>query len=171
MDTTYTTHLICAPQLSGVATIGALLAEPGDRVAVDTPLIRLCIDGAEQEVCAPEAGLVGDFMVARHEAVSSSDLLLTMEIEEKTMQLFPLLEEEPEFAPACMLSERGQVILSQSSSMLSVVPEAAQLAAKLALDLSEVPPGPDGVVDTDAVTDHVRDILIRWRKLRRLVLD
>ncbi|SFN47897.1 Biotin-requiring enzyme [Formivibrio citricus] len=171
MNTPYTTHLICAPQLNGAATIGALLATPGESVVADTPLVLLHVDGQAQEVCAPEAGLVGSFVVERDEAVSSGDLLLTMEIEEKAMQLFPLLDEEPGFAPACTLPEAKPAAVDRQNGTLTVAPEAASLAARLALDLAEVPPGPDGVVDEDAVTDHVRDILIRWRKLKRLVVD
>lgn len=170
MNTTYTTHLICAPQLDGAATIGALLATPGEMVTADTPLVLLHVDGEAQEICAPEAGVVGNFVVERHDDVSSGDLLLTMEIEEKTLQLFPLLEEEPGFAPACLLPEVAPPLPMKSQGMLSVTPEAASLAATLALDLAEVPPSSGGVVDEDAVTDHVRDILIRWRKLRRLVV-
>lgn len=173
MSTTYTTHLICAPQLVGAATIGALLVTPGQYVAADAPLLRLLVEeGGLQEVHAPEAGQVGSFTVALNEMVSSGDLLLTMEIEEKTTQLFPLLDEEPAFAAACSLpsvTETAPAMVPMGS--LQVAPAAARLAAALALDLAEVAPGPDGVVDEDAVTDHVRDILIRWRKLRRLVQD
>ncbi len=171
MNTTYTTHLICAPQLDGAATIGAMLATPGEMVAADTPLVLLHVDGEAQEICAPEAGIVGSFVVERHDDVSSGDLLLTMEIEEKTLQLFPLLEEEPGFAPACLLPEVALPMSVKPRGVLTVAPEAARLASRLALDLADVPPGPDGVVDEDAVTDYVRDILIRWRKLRRLVSD
>lgn len=171
MNTPYTTHLICAPQLNGVATIGALLVVPGESVAADTPLLLLHLDGLAQEVCAPEAGLVGSFVVEKNEVVSSGDLLLTMEIEEKAMQLFPLLDEEPGFAPACTLPEARSEAAARPGGTLTVAPGAASLAARLALDLAEVPPGPEGVVDEEAVTDHVRDILIRWRKLKRLVSD
>ena len=171
MDTRYTTHLICAPQLSGLATIGILLANPGERVAADAPLVLLHQDGNVQEVCAPEAGWVGSFVVEQHEVVSSGDLLLTMEIEEKTTQIFPLLSEAPDFAPACQLPEAFLPTTKAALGVLTVAPEAARLAARLALDLAEVPPGPEGVVDEEAVTDHVRDILIRWRKLKRLVSD
>lgn len=171
MSTTYTTHLICAPQLAGAATIGALLVTPGQYVTADAPLLQLLVDEeAPQEVYAPEAGLVGGFTVALHERVSSCDLLLTMEIEEKATQLFPLLDDEPAFAPVCAQSFAADAV-PVSIGALQVAPAAARLAAALALDLAEVAPGPDGIVDEDAVTDHVRDILIRWRKLRRLVQD
>ena len=100
MNSTYTTHLICAPQLEEMTTIGALLAVPGNRVEIDTPLLQLQSGKQILEVCAPETGIVGDYTVTLNETVESGDLLLTMEIEEKPFGFLPMLEEEPAFSPA-----------------------------------------------------------------------
>ena len=91
MNSTYTTHLICAPQLEGAATIGALLVTPGSRVETDTPLVLLHSDGLPLDVCAPEAGIIGDFSVALNDTVMPGDLLLTMEIEEKPFGWLPMV--------------------------------------------------------------------------------
>lgn len=172
MKLNYTTHLICTPQLDAPATIGALLVCPGDHVEADTPLMLLHGAGLTLEVCAPEAGIVGELVVALQESVSSGDLLLTMEIEEKPFGFLPMLEEEPGFAPACQLPyPEHRTVSVRSSAPLQVQPEAASFAARLGVDLADVQPGPDGIVDDEAIAAHVRDILIRWRKLRRLLTD
>lgn len=172
MKPIYTTHLICTPQLEMPATIGALLVRPGDQVEADTPLVLLHGAGLTLEVCAPEAGMVGEFVVAPHEPVNSGDLLLTMEIEEKPFGFLPMVEEEPAFAPACQLPyAKTRSGSARATDHLQIQPEAARLAARLGVDLADVPPDADGMVDDEAVASHVRDILIRWRKLRRLLND
>ena len=93
MNSTYTTHLICAPQLEEMTTIGALLAVPGNRVEIDTPLLQLQSGKQILEVCAPETGIVGDYTVTLNETVESGDLLLTMEIEEQPFGFLPMVEE------------------------------------------------------------------------------
>ncbi len=170
MNSTYTTHLICAPQLEGAATIGTLLVAPGEHVETDAPLLMLHGPDMALEVCAPEAGIIGDITVAVHESVMPGDLLLTMEIEEKPFGWLPMVEEEPAFAPACQLPY-PEPAAPRANAPLQIDPVAASLAARLGVDLTEVAPGPDGVVDDEAITAHVRDILIRWRKLRRLVAN
>lgn len=166
MNSTYTTHLICAPQLEGRATIGALLAAPGSRVEVDAPLLQLQTEKQVLEVCAPETGIVGDYTVTLNENVESGDLLLTMEIEEKPFGFFPILEEEPAFAPACLQAQPKPV--PSRSIPLQIAPEAASLAARLGVDLAVVKPGPDDIIDEEAVCAHVRDVMVRWKKLLRL---
>lgn len=171
MNSTYTTHLICAPQLNGMATIGALLVEAGAHVETDTPLVLLHSQDQALEVCAPEAGIVGDYTVKLHENVMPGDLLLTMEIEEKPFGFMPMLEEEPVFAPACQQAYPTPLSPSRSNVPLQVCAEAASLAARLGVDITDVRPGPDGVVDDESIAAYVRDVLIRWRKIRRLVAD
>lgn len=172
MAPTYTTHLICAPQFNAHAVITALLVQPGAHVETDAPLVRL--EGADfsLEVCAPEAGMVGEFMVEPGSSVTSNELLLTMEIEENPFGFLPMLEEEPAFSPACLLAQTPPPATQNSSDIpLRVLPEAASLAARLGVDLAEVRPGVEGIVDDEAISAHVRDILVRWRKIRRLLSD
>lgn len=170
MEPTYTTHLICAPQFDGIAAISALLVRPGEAVEADAPLIQLRGSSFSLEVCAPEAGVIGEFTVAMGDSIASNDLLLTMEIEEKPFGFLPMLEEEPAFAPACQLPQATPKTV-HNRVPLQVQPDAASLAARLGVDLTEVVPGPEGIVDDEAIVTHVRDILVRWRKIRRLLSD
>jgi pyruvate/2-oxoglutarate dehydrogenase complex dihydrolipoamide acyltransferase (E2) component len=166
VKTTYTTHLICAPQEEDEAVVGEYLVAAGQRVEADQILVVLHSSSGLLEVTAPEGGLIGQLLSAKNEIVQPGELLITMEIEEKPFG-FMGIEEEPEYAPACQLSY-PEADFSPART-LSVVPSAARLAGMLALDLSEVQPGPDGMVDEEAVAAHVRDILIRWRKVKRLL--
>lgn len=173
MNPIYTTHLICAPQLELPTIIGALLAAPGDFVEADDPLVLLYSSGIQHEVCAPEAGYVGYFTVNLNETIHSHDLLLTMEIEEKPIGFSPFMEEEPTHIPACKQAEPlktsadTQKISSQKS--MQVTNEAAELAAKLGVNIAEVNADEDGIVDEDAISAYVRDILLRWQKMQRLL--
>ncbi len=169
MNSTYTTHLICAPQLEEMTTIGALLAVPGNRVEIDTPLLQLQSGKQILEVCAPETGIVGDYTVTLNETVESGDLLLTMEIEEQPFGFLPMVEEEPAFAPTCLQAHPNPV--PSESIPLRIIPEAASLAARLGVDLATVKPGLGDIIDEEAVFAHVRDIMIRWKKLLRLASD
>lgn len=171
MNSTYTTHLICAPQLEAVATIGALLITPGSQVEADTPLVLLHCAGQVLDVCAPEAGFVSEYHVRMNESIAANDLLLTMEIEEKPFDFLPMIEEEPTFVPACQQAYSQKPAVDQPRTPLQVESAAASLAARLGVDLTEVRSGPDGMIDDEAIYSHVRDVLIRWRKLRRLVAD
>ena len=169
MKTTYTTHLICAPHLDDVAVVSEYRVMAGQEVEADQILAILQSAAGAFEVSAPERGLIGNLIAAENEQVQPGDLLLMMEVEEKPFG-FMGLEEEPEYAPACQLAYTAAPV-QRSSSRLSIEPAAARLAGMLALDLSEVRPGPDGEVDEEAVAAHVRDILIRWRKVKRLLSE
>jgi pyruvate/2-oxoglutarate dehydrogenase complex dihydrolipoamide acyltransferase (E2) component len=169
VKTTYTTHLICAPHLQDIAVVSEYHVYAGQKVEADQVLVVLQSPNGALEVSAPEAGLIGQLLSAEHEQVQPGELLLTMEIEEKPFG-FMGLEEEPEFAPACQLAYAAPAPALVAKA-LHVEPAAARLAGMLALDLSEVRPGPDGEVDEEAVAAHVRDILIRWRKVKRLLSE
>ena len=56
-----------------------ILVSPGDRVAVDDPLLTLESDKATMDVPAPFAGTVGDLHVKVGDKVSQGTLLLTIE--------------------------------------------------------------------------------------------
>lgn len=167
MNSIYTTHLICAPQLDVPTIVGAILSEPGDFVEADDPLVLLHGAGLSLEVCALEAGIVGYFTVKVGELVATNDLLLTMEIEEKPFSFLPMVEEEPVFAPACQMYPAKNPVADTSKS-LQVTSEAANLAARLGINLVDVKPGQNGIIDDEAIIHHVRDILVRWHKIQQL---
>lgn len=172
MKNSYTTHLICAPETEAEVWVKTLLVESGQKVQADELLVLL--EGANEtlEVSAPESGIVGDILVSNGALIVSGDLLLTMEIEEKPFGFLPFAAEgvEDDLPPACRVMPLPASTSPAAGQSLRVSSEAATLAARLALDLNEVAAGPDGMVDEDAVFDHVRDILIRWQKLKRLVV-
>ncbi len=166
----YTTHLICAPELDNSGAMVTLLVQAGERVRIDTPLVRLVGQDWQMEVCAPATGLIGEIAVTEGSDIESNDLLLTMEIEELPFNFLPILEDEPAFAPACQLPY-APVTPIRGKAPLRIMPEAASLAARLGVDLAEVKPDAEDIVDEEAIAAHVRDILVRWRKIRRLLLD
>ena len=172
MNPIYTTHLICAPQLEAPTIIGALLAEPGDYVEADDPLVLLYSAGMEHEVCAPEAGVIGYYTVNINESIASNDLLLTMEIEEKPIGFSPILDEEPEYAAACKQAEPLTQLVKASYSeqkSLQISHDAAVLASKLGVNLTELKADEEGMINEEVVTEYVRDILMRWNKIQNLV--
>ncbi|MDW5416296.1 hypothetical protein R6242_06890 [Iodobacter sp. CM08] len=154
--TAFTTHLICVPELDNTASVTALHILPGQHVQINTPLLTLKCGGELVEICAPETGWVSHMMVTLTETVACGDLLLQMEIEEVPVQMFGT--EELSFASACQLDW-------PAAPLLSVSPLAAQLAAKLGVDLSTVTPqGPS--IEIADVEAHVRSIMLQWLDAR-----
>ncbi|MDR3412309.1 MAG: hypothetical protein P4L87_15440 [Formivibrio sp.] len=171
MNPTYTTHLICTPDLDGSsAAIVTMLVFPGDHVEMDDPLVLLRTDDNNLEVCAPEAGTIGEIVAKADDNVRSGDLLLTMEIEEKPFGFLPMMEEEPGFAPSCQLPYPKHKTTGDHTP-LKILPETASMAARLGVDLADVSPDMDGVIDNEAVASYIRDVMVRWRKLRRLITE
>ena len=156
--TAFTTHLICVPELENTATVSSLHILPGQHVQSNTPLLTLSSGGVTIEICAPEAGLVSHLMVSVCETVACGDLLLQMEIEEVPMHIFGT-EVEATFAKACQLDW-------PEATPFSVSPLAAQLAARLGVDLSTVIAHGEHIEITD-VEAHVRAIMLQWQQLNR----
>lgn len=172
MNQTYTTHLMCAPELQSPATVSGIHVQSGECVETDALLIQLQIAETFLDICAPESGIVGEILVAAHESVSSHDLLLTMEIEEQEFGFLPLPEVEQTLPPACLIPTKlPKTAPHPENHPLRILPESARMAARFGVNLAEVKPGPDGVVDDEAITLYIRDILTRWSKLQRLLND
>jgi pyruvate/2-oxoglutarate dehydrogenase complex dihydrolipoamide acyltransferase (E2) component len=153
--TAFTTHLICVPELENTATVSSLHILPGQHVQGNTPLLTLSSGGVTIDICAPEAGLVSHLMVTLCETVACGDLLLQMEIEEAPMHIFGT-EEEASFASACQLSW-------PEATAFSVNPLAAQLAARLGVDLSTVVAHGEHIEVAD-VEAHVRAVMLQWQQ-------
>ncbi|MBY0444204.1 MAG: hypothetical protein K2Q15_03225 [Burkholderiales bacterium] len=154
--TAFTTHLICVPELENTATVSGLHILPGKHVQSNTPLLTLSSGGVAIEICAPEAGLVSHLMVSLCETVACGDLLLQMEIEEAPMHIFGT-EEEASFVSACKLDW-------PEAASFSVSPLAAQLAARLGVDLSTVVAHGEHIEVAD-VEAHVRAVMLQWQQL------
>jgi pyruvate/2-oxoglutarate dehydrogenase complex dihydrolipoamide acyltransferase (E2) component len=152
---TFTTHLICVPELEETACVSTVHILPGQHVHSNTPLLTLVCGDGEIEICAPEAGLVSHIMVEIKEIVQCGDLLLQMEIEEEPLQLFGA---ETTFASACQLDWP-----TPQTTTLSVSLNAARLAARLGVDLSTVAARGECIEEAD-IEAHVRSIMQEWQQ-------
>jgi pyruvate/2-oxoglutarate dehydrogenase complex dihydrolipoamide acyltransferase (E2) component len=164
MTISYTTHLICAPDLPEAAEVAVFHVKPGQQVLADSLLITLLAADREWPVLSPDAGQVTSLMVEYGDFVNSNDLLLMMEIAEKPTSDWLLADQ-----PQTELPARATVdtIKAAPRVALSVSPAAATLAAKLGLDLSRIEA--DGLIDEDAVLEFVRQELIKLNKLRNIL--
>ena len=170
MNQTYTTHLMCAPELPSPATVGTIHVRSGEHAESDAVLIQLHIAESVLDICAPESGIVGEILVSKDETVNSHDLLLTMEIKEQEFSFLPLPDVEQSLPAACLIpSKLPKATPHPDNNPLQILPESARMAARFGVDLAEVKPRPDGVIDDEAITLYIRDILTRWDKLRRLL--
>ncbi|MBM3116577.1 hypothetical protein [Jeongeupia naejangsanensis] len=149
-----TTHLICAPDFDGVATVRALQYPVGAQIAGDARLLTLVFDnGSDQHVHAPEAGVLNGYVVAVGDPVRAGELLALMDIEETpTGWLFP-----PAATPATADAEQA----TDPVDWLMVSVDAARLAARLGVDLSEL--SVPGRIDVADVEHFVREKLARSR--------
>lgn len=164
MTISYTTHLICAPELPEAAEVAVFHVKPGQAVHADSLLITLLAADQEWPVYAPDEGQVTSLMVEHGDFVNSNDLLLLMEIAEKPTADW-LLAAEADSAP-----EPLAVTISapaNPSPLLAVSPAAATLAAKLGLDLSRL--SASAIIDEDTVLDFARQELITLAKIRQLL--
>ncbi|AZN37415.1 biotin/lipoyl-containing protein [Iodobacter ciconiae] len=153
---TFTTHLICVPELEETASVSAVHILPGHHVQSDTLLLTLVCGNSEIEICAPEAGLVSHIMVETKETVQCGDLLLQMEIEEEPTQIFGA---EATFTSACQLDWPHQPL----AGTLSVSLSAAKLAARLGADLSRIASQGECIEEAD-IEAHVRSIMLQWQQ-------
>ncbi|UXY15674.1 hypothetical protein N8I74_01280 [Chitiniphilus purpureus] len=147
-----TTHLICAPTLPTPAGVSAFHVSTGQAVEAEAPLLSLALDDGQQVVVpAPGAGLVGSFAVTLGDTVNSDELLLMMEIEEPDNDWLALVDGLP---AACAAAPVATPIIS--GEILQVTRFAAQLALRLGVDLTEVPPNQSGIIDQEALEGWVR---------------
>ncbi|WP_410499778.1 biotin/lipoyl-containing protein [Chitinibacter sp. S2-10] len=169
MTISYTTHLICAPELPEAAEVAVFHVKPGQQVAGDSLLITLLAADQEWQVVAPEEGQVTSLMVQRGDFVQSADLLLLMEIAEKPSAdyLFDLDDGQAADPAFCAPPPVSPIVHAGLSPALSVSPAAATLAARLGLDLSRL--AADELIDEDAVLEFARQELTALGKIRKLL--
>jgi pyruvate/2-oxoglutarate dehydrogenase complex dihydrolipoamide acyltransferase (E2) component len=170
MTISYTTHLICAPDLPEAAEVAVFHVKPGQHVLADSLLITLLAADREWPVLSPDAGEVTSLMVEYGDFVNSNDLLLMMEIAEKPTSDWLLADQaQTEFPARAARAAPATVDASKDAPRvaLSVSPAAATLAAKLGLDLSRIEA--DGLIDEDAVLEFARQELMKLNKLRNIL--
>lgn len=170
MTISYTTHLICAPDLPEAAEVLVFHVKPGQFVGADTLLMTLLAADQEWPVHAPDEGQIGSLMVEHGDFVNSNDLLLMMEIAEKPTSDW-LLADEALPVDACPVEPVPIAIsahlASPAPNLLSVSPAAAALAAKLGLDLSLI--CTEEIIDEAAVLEFARQELITLARIRKLL--
>ncbi|GGP25748.1 biotin/lipoyl-containing protein [Silvimonas amylolytica] len=161
MTKEYTTHLICAPEFAGHAIVTQLHRAEGEAVLADAVLVTLRAGETDIVVHAPAAGFVDRFMVEQGDQVEATGLLLMMEVEDEDGDMLEILpppvqdgdDEPPLLAPANITPRRDYLVVSL---------KAAQLAARLGVDLAEVAPGgTHGEIEEADVERHVRGLLRR----------
>lgn len=167
MNKNYTTHLICAPDLPHTVAVALFHVKPGQIVAHDELLLTLECQGQTWPIHAPGHGEVSRFIVAMDEEINSGDLLLMMEVEEIPTG-FLLAENE---APATYHSTAPTPAISiAATATLKIKPEAAKLAARLGVDLSEIKAnGLTGEIGEAEVEQYVREVLVKWQQLKQWV--
>ena len=161
MTKEYTTHLICAPEFAGHATVVSLHHAERDEVGPDDLLVTLRAAEADIAIHAPAAGYIDRFMVSEGDQVEATGLLLMMEVEDEDGDWLEILpppvqpgdDEPPSLPPSGHAARRDYLVVSL---------KAAQLAARLGVDLAEVVPGgPHGEIEETDVERHVRGLLRR----------
>ncbi|XZG70547.1 biotin/lipoyl-containing protein [Chitinibacteraceae bacterium HSL-7] len=148
-----TTHLICAPQLEQDAAVDEIHVSPGQWVTAQTLLVTLNASDGAHVVLALAAGQVSTVLVAQGDPVGSDELLLLMEVEEEDE---PWAVSEGEAVCVALESPMNEAVLTD---VLQVTRSACGLAARLGVNLADVPPAEDGVVSEACVEAWVRQQL------------
>ncbi|SMC27564.1 Biotin-requiring enzyme [Andreprevotia lacus DSM 23236] len=150
-------HMICAPEFDGAGHVIEIHVTTGDWVARDARLASVRWEDGEAIVHAPDAGSVSALLVGVGDMLGSGELLLMMEIEEADTGWLPL-----DLPAACEVPALPSVRVPAavvSSDVLQVSRDAAALAARLGVDLSQVQSGARGVIEQADVERYVRNRL------------
>ncbi len=93
---------VTVPELGDASDVEVieLCVKPGDRVAVDDPLIVIESDKASLEVPAPQAGVVRALSVAIGDRCQEGDLIAELEAEDAALEEAPAAAVEKESAAA-----------------------------------------------------------------------
>ncbi|WP_035059500.1 hypothetical protein [Andreprevotia chitinilytica] len=151
-----TSHLICAPEFDEIGHVVTIHVTTGDWAVRDGALVTLALPDGEVVVVAPDTGSISSLLIEVGEEITSGELLLMMEIEEQESGWLPL-----DLPPACSALPVLQASSIASADVLQVTRDAASLAARLGVDLSEIMPTADGVIDRADVERYVRQRLAR----------
>jgi pyruvate dehydrogenase E2 component (dihydrolipoamide acetyltransferase) len=179
---TLATKNMVTPDLGGAAdlTVIEILVKPGDKVAIDTPIITLESDKATMEVPATEAGVVKDIKVKVGDHVSTGSVLITLEASgagksdakpaakpadakpaaksaKPAEKVIPAKEESASTLPPETTVLTGTV---QSTSDVHAGPGVRQLARELGVNLSIIPgSGPKQRILKEDVQTYVKSQL------------
>ncbi|MCB5196437.1 biotin/lipoyl-containing protein [Deefgea salmonis] len=160
MNTNYTTHLICAPELTDTYKVTNINIKLDEFVNKNELLISLTKDNDHICINSIESGQIGYLYINIGDEVKSGDLLLTMEVEELPAG-FLVLEEQQVVK---------SLIEADVVNSLLIIPSAAKLASRLGVDLSLVKPNNlSGYIGNEEVEFFVKHELFKLQQLRKLL--
>lgn len=129
---------VTVPELGDASDVEVieLCVKPGDRVAVDDPLIVIESDKASLEVPAPQAGIVRALTVAIGDRCQEGDVIAELDAEDAAVEQEPAAAVEEEPAAAVELEPAAKAPEPASTSVLEVtVPELGDAAEVVVVDL------------------------------------
>jgi pyruvate dehydrogenase E2 component (dihydrolipoamide acetyltransferase) len=167
---------ITTPDFGGAAdvTVIEILVKPGDKIAVDTPIVTLESDKATMEIPSTDAGIVKELKVKLGDTVSTGSVIITLETGETTAkadkaEAKPAREEAPKAKaekaapktkPTEAKPEPEVTVLSgtlQTDNDIHAGPGVRRLARELGVNLSLVPgSGPKQRVLKEDVQGYVK---------------
>ena len=160
MNTNYTTHLICAPDLSNTFKVINIKIKEGEFVSKNELLISLNKNNENIYINAIEDGLISSLFINIGDDINSGDLLLSMEIEELPTGFLDITDQR------CSKNST-QIDIADS---LMVIPSAASLASRLGVDLNLVNPNCiTGYIGDEEVELFVKHELLKLQQLRKLL--
>lgn len=160
MNTNYTTHLICAPELTDTYKVTNINIKLDEFVNKNELLISLTKDNDHICINSIESGQIGYLYINIGDEIKSGDLLLTMEVEELPAG-FLVLEEQQVVK---------SLIEADVVNSLLIIPSAAKLASRLGVDLSLVKPNNlSGYIGNEEVEFFVKHELFKLQQLRKLL--
>ena len=115
---------VTVPELGDASDVEVieLCVKPGDRVAVDDPLIVIESDKASLEVPAPQAGVVRALSVAIGDRCQEGDLIAELEAEDAALEEAPAAAVEKESAAA--VEEEPAAVVEEAAATEAPVPAA-----------------------------------------------
>ncbi|QZA81412.1 biotin/lipoyl-containing protein [Deefgea piscis] len=160
MNTNYTTHLICAPDLSDAFKVTNINIKLGEFVHKNELLISLTKNNEHIYINAIEDGQISYLFIKIGDDINSGDLLLSMEIEELPTGFLDIADQSG-------YKDSTQIDIENS---LLIIPSAASLASRLGVDLSLVTPNCiTGYIGNEEVELFVKHELLKLQQLRKLL--
>ncbi|MBM5574305.1 biotin/lipoyl-containing protein [Deefgea sp. CFH1-16] len=160
MNTNYTTHLICAPELSDTFKVSNINIKVGEFVSKNQLLISLNKNNDHIYINAIEDGQISYLFINIGDDINNGDLLLSMEVEELPTGFLDVVDQR------CS-QDSAEVDVANS---LMIIPSAAKLASRLGVDLSLVNPNCiTGYIGNEEVELFVKHELLKLQQLRKLL--
>ena len=160
MNTNYTTHLICAPELSDTFKVSNINIKVGEFVSKNELLISLNKNNDHIYINAIEDGQISYLFINIGDDINNGDLLLSMEVEELPTGFLDVVDQ-------CCSQDSTEVDVANS---LMIIPSAAKLASRLGVDLSLVNPNSiTGYIGNEEVELFVKHELLKLQQLRKLL--